>query len=130
MLRFLTLYPRIPGAILGLAMAWSALATTSTTALAAKPDKTEAPLATLVVIGDSLSAGFQNFSLFTSSNGGQNFGFAAVVAQQAGVALSQPTISYPGIPPVAEFVEMTALIFSDLQEILRSALGVGGRELK
>ena len=56
-------------------------------------------LDTLVVVGDSLSAGFQNFSLYTTTNGGQTFGFAAVVAQQAGVALTLPTISYPGIPP-------------------------------
>jgi lysophospholipase L1-like esterase len=62
-------------------------------------EKGPAALNNLVVVGDSLSAGFQNFSLYTSSNGGQTFGFAAVIAQQAGVKLSLPTVSYPGIPP-------------------------------
>ena len=59
----------------------------------------------LVVVGDSLSAGFQNFSLFDSSTapvsfvGGQKHGYAAVVAAQAGASLTLPLISYPGIPP-------------------------------
>jgi lysophospholipase L1-like esterase len=66
---------------------------------AAKPDKGEVALSRLVVIGDSLSAGFQNFSLFTGSNGGQTFGFASLIAQQAAVNLTLPTISSPGIPP-------------------------------
>jgi lysophospholipase L1-like esterase len=72
---------------------------TSSSAFAAKADRGQEALERVVVIGDSLSAGFQNFSLFTSSTGGQTFGFAAVVAQQAGATLSLPTISYPGIPP-------------------------------
>jgi lysophospholipase L1-like esterase len=68
-------------------------------ASAQKAAKGQAALSRLVVVGDSLSAGFQNFSLFTSATGGQTFGFAAVIAQQAGVNLTLPTISYPGIPP-------------------------------
>jgi lysophospholipase L1-like esterase len=72
---------------------------TSSSAFAAKADRGQEALERVVVIGDSLSAGFQNFSLFTSTTGGQTFGFAAVIAQQAGVSLSLPTISYPGIPP-------------------------------
>jgi len=57
------------------------------------------------VVGDSLSAGFQNFSLFDSDSvpgvppGGQKYGYAALVAQQAGVSVTLPLISYPGIPP-------------------------------
>jgi lysophospholipase L1-like esterase len=60
----------------------------------------------LVVVGDSLSAGFQNFSLYDSDSqagvplGGQKHGFAALVAQQAGAGLNLPLISYPGIPAV------------------------------
>ncbi len=58
----------------------------------------------LVVVGDSLSAGFQNFSLYDSSSvqgaplGGQTRGYPALIAQQAGVALTLPRISFPGIP--------------------------------
>jgi hypothetical protein len=63
-----------------------------------------AHLRRLVVVGDSLSAGFQNFSLYDSDNvappGGQTHGFAALIAQQANVNLNLPLIQYPGIPPV------------------------------
>ncbi|MGC2659717.1 MAG: SGNH/GDSL hydrolase family protein, partial [Bryobacteraceae bacterium] len=63
----------------------------------------------IVVIGDSLSAGFQNYSLYDSTSapagttvppGGQKFGFAAQIATQAGADLNLPLISYPGLPPV------------------------------
>lgn len=60
-------------------------------------------LGRFVVVGDSLTAGFQNFSLFTSPinvpPGGQEYGYAQVVAKQAGTDLRNPVISYPGIPP-------------------------------
>lgn len=59
----------------------------------------------LVIVGDSLSAGFQNFSLYDSQSapgvplGGQRNGYAALIAQQAGVGLNLPLVSYPGVPP-------------------------------
>jgi lysophospholipase L1-like esterase len=59
----------------------------------------------LVIVGDSLSAGFQNFSLYDSQSapgvplGGQRNGYAALIAQQAGVSLNLPLVSYPGVPP-------------------------------
>lgn len=68
----------------------------------AAPQSTD--LSRLVVVGDSLSAGFQNFSLYDSDNlappGGQTHGFAELIAQQANVSLNLPLIQYPGIPPV------------------------------
>jgi lysophospholipase L1-like esterase len=73
----------------------------------------------LVVVGDSLSAGFQNFSLFDSPTGGQSHGYAALVAAQAGVPLLLPLISYPGIPP--------ALTLVGPGQISR-AMGIGARE--
>jgi len=79
----------------------------------------------LVVVGDSLSAGFQNFSLFDSASsplaplGGQEHGYTAVVAAQAGVSLTMPLISYPGIPP--------ALMLDASEQIVRAA-GIGARE--
>jgi lysophospholipase L1-like esterase len=64
----------------------------------------------LVVVGDSLSAGFQNFSL---NETGQLNGYTALVAKQAGLAVNGsqigpttfalPLISYPGIPPALYF---------------------------
>jgi lysophospholipase L1-like esterase len=81
-------------------------------------------LSRIVVVGDSLTAGFQNFSLFDGNSpgapmGGQEFGYPALVAQQAGVTLPLPLISYPGLPP--------ALTLSGGQ-IVRAA-GIGVREL-
>ena len=60
----------------------------------------------LVVVGDSLGAGFQNFSLYDSQTnksappGGQRYGFAAFIAKQANTDLNLPLIAHPGIPPV------------------------------
>ncbi|MEZ5355948.1 MAG: SGNH/GDSL hydrolase family protein [Bryobacteraceae bacterium] len=80
-------------------------------------------LSRMVVIGDSLSAGFQNFSLFSDGTpgaprGGQTRGFARLIADQAGVALPLPSISYPGIPPALELVN---------GQIVRSPLAPGMR---
>jgi len=68
-----------------------------------------------VVVGDSLSAGFQNFSLFDDTGavlfgpegpfpytGGQKSGYAAQIARKAGAdsfSKSLPLIAWPGIPP-------------------------------
>jgi lysophospholipase L1-like esterase len=55
----------------------------------------------LVVVGDSLSAGFQNDSLLWSQ---QIHGYAKLVADQARVPLTLPLIAYPGIPNVLQLV--------------------------
>jgi hypothetical protein len=84
--------------------------------------ETKAKIGRLVVVGDSLSAGFQNFSLYDSDSvappGGQKHGFAELIAHQANVSLRLPLIQYPGIPP--------ALILEG-KEITR-AQGFGTRE--
>lgn len=54
----------------------------------------------LVVVGDSLSAGVQNFSLLDTQ---QPHGFASVVAAQAGWPLTLPLVPYPGSPNVLVF---------------------------
>ena len=63
----------------------------------------EADLTRLVVIGDSLSAGFQNSSLLDSQ---QVHGYASLVAAQAGVSLPLPLITYPGLPSVLEVIDI------------------------
>jgi lysophospholipase L1-like esterase len=55
----------------------------------------KADLSRLVVVGDSLSAGFQNFSLVQS---GQVSGYANLIARQAMTPLTLPLIAEPGIP--------------------------------
>ena len=79
----------------------------------------------LVVVGDSLSAGFQSYSLFDSESvpgtppGGQRYGFAALIAKQARTPLTLPLISLPGIPP--------ALSLSPTGQIVRGT-SIGIRE--
>jgi len=50
----------------------------------------------MVFIGDSLTAGFQNFSLLDSQ---QAHGYAAVLAGQAGATINLPLMAAPGVPP-------------------------------
>ena len=62
----------------------------------------KADLSRLVVVGDSLSAGFQNGSLLAAQ---QPHGYASLVAAQAGVELPLPLIAAPGIPNVLTLVD-------------------------
>jgi phospholipase/lecithinase/hemolysin len=73
------------------------LAALSTIAFAEK----RADLSRLVVVGDSLSAGFQNGSLL---NVQQPHGYASLVANQARTTLPLPLIAAPGIPNVLTLV--------------------------
>jgi len=63
--------------------------------------KPRAELSRFVVVGDSLSAGFQNGSLIETA---QVNGYAALIASQAGVDLALPLIASPGIPNVLTLV--------------------------
>jgi hypothetical protein len=58
---------------------------------------------TTVVIGDSLSAGFQNGSLLDSQ---QPNGFASLIAKQGGFNLVLPLIAPPGAPAVLQLVSL------------------------
>ena len=58
-------------------------------------------LSKLVIVGDSLSAGFQNFSLLDTQ---QVHGYAALIAQQAGVNLTLPLVPAPGVPNVLQLM--------------------------
>lgn len=61
-----------------------------------------ANLSRLVVVGDSLSAGFQNGSLHEAH---QPHGYAALVAAQGGTDLALPLIAAPGIPNIFTLVD-------------------------
>ena len=56
-------------------------------------------LSRLVVVGDSLSAGVENFSLLDTQ---QTHGYASLIAQQAGVSLTLPLVPDPGAPNVLQ----------------------------
>lgn len=64
---------------------------------------TTTSFATTVVIGDSLSAGYQNGSLLDTQ---QPNGWAALVAKQAGTQLPLPLIAPPGVPAVLQLVSV------------------------
>jgi lysophospholipase L1-like esterase len=51
----------------------------------------------MAVVGDSLSAGFQNGTLMACQ---QVNGYANLIAQQAGAPLVLPLIGFPGLPPI------------------------------
>jgi len=61
----------------------------------------KADLSRLVVVGDSLSAGYQSGSLLDTQ---QVHGYASLVAAQAGVPLTLPLIAFPGITNVFQLV--------------------------
>ena len=56
-----------------------------------------------VVVGDSLSAGVQNFSLLDTQ---QPNGYASVIATQAGWPLTLPLVPFPGAPNVLQLVSV------------------------
>ncbi len=56
-----------------------------------------------VVVGDSLSAGVQNFSLLDTQ---QPNGYASVIARQAGWPLSLPLVPFPGAPNVLQLISV------------------------
>ena len=62
-----------------------------------------AVLSNLVVVGDSLSAGVQNFSLLGTQ---QVNGFATLIAEQANVPLVLPLVPYPGVPNVLHLTSL------------------------
>lgn len=68
-----------------------------------KPPHQRVDFSRLVVVGDSLSAGFQNFSLLDLQ---QPHGYASLVAQQAGTTLTLPLVPYPGIPNVLSLTSL------------------------
>jgi hypothetical protein len=58
-------------------------------------------LSRLVVVGDSLSAGFHNFSLYQET---QVKGYAKLIADQAGRKMVLPLVPYPGVPNMLRLV--------------------------
>ncbi len=78
------------------------------------------PFSKVVVLGDSLSAGFQNGSLLDTQ---QPNGWASLVAQQAGFQLTLPLIAPPGVPAVIQ------LISAGIPPVLQQASGTSiGRD--
>jgi phospholipase/lecithinase/hemolysin len=79
----------------------TALVLVLTSAVLPASAQKKADLTRLVVVGDSLSAGFQNGSLLDVQ---QPNGYAKLLAQQARKPLPLPLIAPPGIPNVLELI--------------------------
>lgn len=77
--------------------------------LATAGAQNKADLSRLVVVGDSLSAGYQNGSLLGTQ---QVHGYANLIAQQARVPMVLPLIAYPGVPPVLQLVSVNPLVIA------------------
>jgi len=77
------------------------------TSLLAMPAFAQATLSRLVVVGDSLSAGYQNDSLLWYQ---QYHGYTKLIADQARTPLRLPLIAYPGIPNVLQLVSLNPLV--------------------
>lgn len=83
-----------------------ACALSATFVLAAPPQNGHANLSTFVVVGDSLSAGVQNFSLLDTQ---QPHGYASLIATQANTPLPLPLVPYPGAPNVLQLISLNPL---------------------
>jgi len=80
----------------------------------------------LVVVGDSLLAGFSNGGLVAKGLSGQRNGATALIARQAGVSLPQPSMSRPGVPPPLRIVDANHNGVLDAHEV-RYRFGIGFR---
>jgi lysophospholipase L1-like esterase len=86
--------------------------------LAAAAEDQHVDFSRFVVVGDSLSAGFQSGSLIDTA---QVHGYANVVAEQAHAPLILPLISPPGIPPTLELQSFGP------PPVITQATGLGSR---
>jgi hypothetical protein len=74
----------------------------------------KADFSTFVVVGDSLSAGYQNAQLIQS---GQVHGYANVIATQADVSLNLPLLPSPGYPQIT--IEQNFAVVTGLTPVAR-----------
>jgi hypothetical protein len=82
----------------------------------------------LVVVGDSVLAGFASGGLVRHGNPGQGDGAAALLARSAGVRLLQPSIDQPGAPPQLAAVDADRDGWLDPGEVRRDGAGLGTRK--
>jgi lysophospholipase L1-like esterase len=82
----------------------------------------------LVVVGDSLLAGFGSGGLVGSGHPGQVDGAAAYVARRARVTLPLPLMSQPGVPPELAIVDANRNGRLDPGEVRRPSSSIGFRQ--
>lgn len=96
--------------------------------LAAAPaDAASFRLRRMVVVGDSLLAGFGSGGLIAKGRTGQNNAAPTLIAKQAGVRLTIPSMSSPGVPPPLVIVDADGDGMLDPGDVKRRATGFGFR---
>jgi GDSL-like Lipase/Acylhydrolase len=73
----------------------------------------DADFSSFVTIGNSLTAGYQNASLYESS---QEYSIGKIIADHVGTSFEQPIISNPGIPGKLELRDLTPTIMPNTGE--------------
>jgi hypothetical protein len=84
-------------------------------------------LGRMVVVGDSLLAGFASGGLVRRGRMGQRDSAPALIARQARVSLPQPYMSRPGFPPPLVIVDKNHNGVLDPGDIRRKGRGIGFR---
>jgi lysophospholipase L1-like esterase len=93
-------------------------------AVAATPS---ANLSRMVVVGDSILAGFASGGLVRRGRMGQRDSAPALIARQAHVSFPQPLMSRPGVPPPFVIVDRNHNGTLDPGEVKRRSGGIGFR---
>ena len=86
-----------------------------------------ANLSRIVVVGDSILAGFASGGLIRRGRMGQRDSAPALIARQAHVSLPQPLMSRPGVPPPLVIVDRNRNGVLDPGEVKRRSNGIGFR---
>src|SRR5215470_4833593 len=81
----------------------------------------------LVVVGDSLLAGFSSGGFVARGHAGQVDSAPAFVARRAGVSLAQPLMGSPGVPPQLVIDDANRNGRLDPGEVHRTATSIGFR---
>jgi len=103
------------------------------TALTAPVTRADAAVGTprlrrLVVVGDSLLAGFGSGGFIGVGHPGQRDGAASMIARRARVRLPLPLMSSPGVPPQLVIVDDNRNGRLDPGEVRRRSSGIGFRQ--
>jgi lysophospholipase L1-like esterase len=86
-----------------------------------------ADLRRMVIVGDSILAGFASGGLVRRGRMGQRDSAPALIARQAHVSLPQPLMSRPGLPPPLVIVDRNHNGVLDPGEVKRRSRGLGFR---
>ena len=97
------------------------------TAWTAGAQPPSARLRRMVVVGDSLLAGFGSGGLVATGRPGQRDSVPAFIARRAHVPLRQPLMDSPGVPPQLRIVDANRNGMLDPGEVRRTQDGLGFR---